>query len=213
MHIEQTILISKIRSDATKCPYPGCDGSLSPKRADQHERKCSICERIADINQAPMPLVRSHGAAHITNIAAGSVNNQSDMHGFELPSLGIDSDLQHFRRIEIRNQSKPLTRDAHERPFICTATGCKWANIGFVFQRDFRIHMFSSHAKLAKDTLGSLESSPPFICGLCQKMFSKKNNLALHVRGHNDSGRHENDHDGKASVCFELLADGTSWGC
>lgn len=131
----------------------------------------------------------------------------------------------------------------HERPFVCTVTGCHWAKFGFPAENDLRKHMFDVHgfdlldeAEFPEESPNTASRSPlkhplAFNCHLCPKKFTRKHNLESHIRVHNnekpfqcsicnekftrknDCDRHERLHGEKTSVCFGQLDDGTTWGC
>lgn len=131
----------------------------------------------------------------------------------------------------------------HERPFVCTVTGCHWAKFGFPAENNLRKHMFDLHGFDLLDEDEFPEESPnkasrpplkhplAFNCHLCPKKFTRKHNLESHIRVHNnekpfnctvceekftrknDCDRHERLHGEKTSVCFGQLEDGTTWGC
>ncbi|KAL6825487.1 hypothetical protein J3E69DRAFT_380692 [Trichoderma sp. SZMC 28015] len=100
IHIEQAMVITRAGASVTTCLE--CRGVDSRTPAKHHDKPCSTCGRwIGRHRRIVEPVVRLLGRANTPPDGTSPL-------GPELPSMKLDEDLQHFRRVQIRERSEPI---------------------------------------------------------------------------------------------------------
>ena len=130
----------------------------------------------------------------------------------------------------------------HERSFFCSFSGCWGSHTGFATLKELTKHEADKHGIFKSDDEDSFlpqERPTPapvsFNCSFCEKKFTRKHNLDLHLRQHKAPGekpyvcstcgrkfsrngdctRHEASSHGAGNtfICGGTLKNGVTWGC
>ncbi|KAL5085828.1 hypothetical protein Trisim1_009898 [Trichoderma cf. simile WF8] len=100
IHIQQAMVVTRASASVETCLE--CSGVNSRTSAKHHDKPCSACGRwVGRHRRIVEPVVRLLGRANTLPDGMSPL-------GPELPSMKLDEDLQHFRRVQIRERSEPI---------------------------------------------------------------------------------------------------------
>ncbi|KAH6702884.1 hypothetical protein BKA61DRAFT_619706 [Leptodontidium sp. MPI-SDFR-AT-0119] len=84
--------------------------------------------------------------------------------------------------------STPTSRDSHvsrhDKPFMCTETGCTRKHLGFSTEKELKKHMAIMHPDPAVLFPKVKKAPAKHVCDVCSKDFTRAHNLNAHKRTH-----------------------------
>ncbi|KAH7090600.1 hypothetical protein FB567DRAFT_438198 [Paraphoma chrysanthemicola] len=202
---------------------------LSSAKLDPRERVLTLSDTIAKVR----------GFLEKTWETATQNDDFEVMYGsdmFKCPRVNCTRFYNGFRSRQLRDDHAPK----HERAFFCSFPGCAMATLGCATLKELHKHEAEYHGTIdVDDEDAEYPEMPPqkvsFQCTQCDAVFTRNNNLKIHMRKHNapnqkqficsqcgkpfarqgDRTRHESTtHSGSRShVCGGTLKNGSLWGC